>query len=88
MSEKNELFHCDQKMLTYDAAIVLEALVAGLRQGKLGVTGETGQVCIDLPALAELEISFKEKVKPGKSKRKLSIELAWKEEEAALGLEG
>lgn len=80
MSEKSNLFHCDEKLLTYDAAVVLEELVAGLRQRKLVGKSETGPVCIDLPLLANLEISFKEKIKPGKSKRKLSIELSWKEE--------
>uniref|UniRef100_I2Q1M7 Amphi-Trp domain-containing protein n=1 Tax=Desulfovibrio sp. U5L TaxID=596152 RepID=I2Q1M7_9BACT len=87
MSDKSELFHCDEKMLTYDAAIYLENLVAGLRQGKLGITGEDGPVCIDLPLVGTLEVSFKEKVKPGKSKRKLTIELSWKDKED-LGLEG
>ena len=83
MGDKTDLFHCDEKMLTYDAAVVLEELVAGLRQRKLAAKGENGPVCIDLPLLTDLEISFKEKVKPGKTKRKLSIELAWKEEDAA-----
>jgi amphi-Trp domain-containing protein len=87
MSDKSDLFHCDEKLLTYDAAIVLEGIVAGLRQRKLAAKGENGPVCIDLPLLAELEVSFKEKVKPGKTKRKLSIELAWKEEEQKPGLE-
>ncbi|MFU2208011.1 MAG: amphi-Trp domain-containing protein [Desulfovibrio sp.] len=81
MSDKSNLFHCDEKLLTYDAAVVLEKIVDGLRQRKLVGNGENGPVCIDLPLLANLEIEFKEKVKPGKSKRKLSIELAWKEEE-------
>jgi amphi-Trp domain-containing protein len=87
MGEKSELFHCDSKLLTYDAAIVLEGLVAGLRQGKLSATGENGPVCVELPPLAKLEIRFKEKAKPGKSKRKLSIELTWKEGEE-IGLDG
>lgn len=82
MSEKSDLFHCDEKMLTYDAAVVLEKIVEGLRQRKLAGTTEDGPVCVDLPLTAQLEISFKQKVKPGKSKRKLSIELAWKEEDA------
>jgi amphi-Trp domain-containing protein len=79
MSEKSDLFHCDQKMLTYDAAVILEEFVAGLRQRKLAGKTADGPVCIDLPLLTELEISFKQKVKPGKAKRKLSIELSWKE---------
>jgi|GEM_PF-983419 len=83
MSEKSELFHCDDTMLTYDAAVVLEGLVAGLKQRKMSATGENGPICVDLPLLAKLEISFKEKVKPGKSKRKLSIEIAWKEGDEA-----
>ncbi|MHC1711581.1 MAG: amphi-Trp domain-containing protein [Solidesulfovibrio sp.] len=81
MGDKSELFHCDEKMLTYDAAVVLEKIVTDLMQRKLATTGENGPVCIDLPLVTKLEISFKEKVKPGKSKRKLSIELAWKEGE-------
>ncbi|WP_428569507.1 MAG: amphi-Trp domain-containing protein [Solidesulfovibrio sp. DCME] len=81
MSEKSDLFHCDEKLLTYDAAVILEEIVAGLRQRKLTASTEDGPVCVDLPLLAHLEISFKQKVKPGKSKRKLSIELAWKEED-------
>lgn len=81
MSEKSDLFHCDEKLLTYDAAVVLEEIVAGLRQRKLSAKSADGPICVDLPAMTQLEISFKEKVKPGKSKRKLSIELAWKEEE-------
>ncbi|MEA4857341.1 MAG: amphi-Trp domain-containing protein [Solidesulfovibrio sp.] len=83
MSEKSDLFHCDEKMLTYDAAVVLEKIVDGLRQRKLTATTEDGPVCVDLPLLAELEISFKQKVKPGKSKHKLSIELSWKEADGA-----
>lgn len=87
MSEKSELFHCDDTMLTYDAAVVLEGLINGLKQRKLSVTGENGPVCVDLPQQAKLEISLKEKVKPGKSKRKLCIELTWKEGEE-VDLEG
>ena len=85
MSEKTELFHCDETMLTYDAAVMLESLVDGLKQQKLSVTAENGPVCVDLPQQAHMEISFKEKVKPGKSKRKLSIEIAWKEGEETPG---
>jgi len=81
MGDKSELFHCDAKMMTYDAAVILEGIVAGLKQRKLTTKGESGPVCIDLPLLADLEINFKEKVKPGKSKRKLSIEIEWKEGE-------
>lgn len=87
MGDKSERFHCDEKMLTYDAAVFLETLVDGLRQGKLAIKGEDGPVCIELPLVTNLEISFKEKVKPGKSKRKLAIELSWKEN-GDLGLEG
>lgn len=87
MGEKSELFHCDQKMLTYDAAVLLQGIVDGLRQGKLAVQGGEGPVCMDVPLLANLEISFKEKAKPGKSKRKLSIELAWKEGDQ-IGIDG
>jgi amphi-Trp domain-containing protein len=82
MGEKSKLFDCDEKMLTYDAAVVLEKIVDGLKQRKLSATGEEGPVCVDLPLVAELEISFKEKAKSGKSKKKLSIEIAWKEGEA------
>ncbi|OLN29198.1 hypothetical protein DVDV_1196 [Desulfovibrio sp. DV] len=82
MGEKSKLFHCDEKMLTYDAAVVLEKLVEGLKQRKLAATGEDGPVCVDLPLVAELEISFKDKAKSGKSKKKLSIEIAWKEGDA------
>jgi len=87
MGDKSELFHCDEKMLTYDAAVFLEELVAGLRQRKLSAKGENGPVCVDLPLLTTMEIRFKEKAKPGKSKRKLSIELVWKDKED-IGLEG
>lgn len=83
MSEKTDLFHCDEKMLTYDAAVVLEKIVEGLRQRKLAGKTAEGPTCIDLPLMAEVEVSFKEKSKPGKSKKKLSIELAWKEETPA-----
>lgn len=79
MGDKSELFHCDEKLLTYDAAVLLEGIVRGLKQRKLSATGDNGPVCVDLPLLAKLEVSFKEKVKPGKSKRKLSIEISWKE---------
>ena len=88
MGEKTDLFHCDEKMLTYDAAVVLEKIVAGLKQGKLAASGENGPTCVELPRLAELEISFKEKSKPGKSKKKLSIELTWKDNDAPVGLDG
>ena len=81
MSEKSELFHCENTMLTYDAAVILEGIVAGLKQQKLTAPGENGPVCVDVPQQAKLEISFKEKVKPGKSKRKLAIEVTWKEGE-------
>lgn len=43
---------------------------------------------MELPRLAGLEISFKEKSKPGKSKKKLSIELTWKDNDAPVGLDG
>lgn len=86
MGEKSDLFHCDEKMLTYDAAVVLEKIVDGLKQRKLPGTGENGPVCVDLPLVAKLEISFKEKSKSGKSKKKLSIEIAWKDGDA-VGLE-
>lgn len=82
MGEKSKLFHCDEKMLTYDAAVVLEKLVDGLKQRKLTTTGQDGPVCVDLPLVAEMEISFKDKSKPGKSKKKLSIEISWKEGDA------
>ncbi len=86
MGEKNELFHCGGKMLTYDAAIVLEDIVAGLRQGKLAGNGKDGPVCIDLPALTKMEVDFREKAKSDKTKRKLLIELSWKEGDK-IGLE-
>ncbi|MHC1789215.1 amphi-Trp domain-containing protein [Solidesulfovibrio sp.] len=81
MGEKSELFHCDEKMLTYDAAVVLGKIVDGLKQRKLAGTAEGGPVCVDLPLVADVEISFKEKAKSGKSKKKLSIEISWKEGE-------
>lgn len=87
MGDKSKLFHCDEKMLTYDAAVVLEKLVEGLKQRKLPAAGESGPVCVDLPLLATLEINFKGKTKPGKSKKKLSIEIAWKEGDM-VGLDG
>ena len=82
MGEKSKLFQCEEKMPTYDAAVVLEKLVDGLKQRKLSATGEAGPVCVDLPLLAEMEINFKDKSKPGKSKKKLSIEISWKEGDA------
>ena len=82
MGEKSDLFHCDEKLMTYDAAVVLEKIVDGLKQRKLSGTGENGPICVELPLVAKLEISFKEKAKSGKSKKKLSIEIAWKEEDA------
>ncbi|KHK04212.1 amphi-Trp domain-containing protein [Desulfovibrio sp. TomC] len=82
MGEKSKLFQCDEKMLTYDAAVVLEKIVDGLKQRKLTATGQDGPVCVDLPLVAEMEISFKDKSKPGKSKKKLSIEISWKEGDA------
>jgi amphi-Trp domain-containing protein len=88
MGEKSDLFHCDEKMLTYDAAVVLEKITTELKQGKLAASGENGPVCVELPRLCELEISFKEKSKPGKSKKKLSIELTWKDSDAPSGLDG
>ena len=44
MSDKSDLFHCNEKLLTYDAAIVLEGIVAGLRQRKLAAKGGVIQV--------------------------------------------
>ena len=69
-------------------SVVLEKIVAGLKQGKLAANGENGPVCVELPRMGELEISFKEKAKSGKSKKKLSIELTWKDGDAPLGLDG
>ena len=82
MGEKSDLFQCDEKMLTYDAAVVLEKIVDGLKQRKLSASGENGPVCVELPLVGKMEISFKEKAKSGKSKKKLSIEIVWKEEDA------
>jgi len=79
MGEKSNLYHCDQKMLTYDAAVVLQQLVDGLRQGKLPAAGDSGPVCVEVPLIAKMEINFKDKNKPGKNKKKLSIEITWKE---------
>jgi len=81
MGEKSDLFQCDEKMLTYDAAVVLEKIVAGLKQRKLSASGENGPACVELPLVGKMEISFKEKAKSGKSKKKLSIEIVWKEED-------
>ena len=86
MGEKTALPYNQGKMLTYDAAVILEAIAADLRQRNLTITGETGSERIDVPADAKLEISYKQKVRPEKRKQKLSIELSWKElpaEEAA-----
>lgn len=78
MSDSSVLIYGQGKMLTFDAAVVLEALVADLRQGVVTVLGESGPVRVELPAAAKLEIEFKAKTKPGKSKQKLAIELSWK----------
>jgi amphi-Trp domain-containing protein len=83
MSESSVLTYGQGKMLSYDAAVVLEALVADLRQGMVTVLGESGPVRVELPAQAKLEIEFKGKVKPGKSKHKLAIEITWKEKDEA-----
>lgn len=79
MSDSSVLTYGQGKMLTFDAAVILEALVADLRQGVVTVLGESGPVRVELPAAAKLEIEFKAKTKPGKTKQKLAIELTWKE---------
>jgi amphi-Trp domain-containing protein len=79
MGEKNDLPYAQGKMLTYDAAVMLEAIAADLRQRTLAAAGENGPMRIELPAEAKLEIAFKQKVRPDKSKQKLSIEISWKE---------
>lgn len=85
MSDSSVLTYGQGKMLTFDAAVILEALVADLRQGVVTVLGESGPVRVALSATTKLEIEFKAKTKPGKNKQKLAIELSWKEKEAEEG---
>jgi len=85
MSDTTELSYGQGKMLTYDAALILDAIAADLRQGSLPLAsaGEAVPARVTLPATAKIEIEFKGKVKPGKSKHKLAIEITWKEKEEA-----
>lgn len=80
MSEPCDVCYTQGKMLTYDTAVMLEAIAADLRQGVLSVAGENGPKRVVLPACGTLEIEFKQKVRPDKSKFKLEIEIVWKEE--------
>lgn len=79
MSESSVVTYGQGKMLTYDAATSLGGLVADLRQGVVTVLGESGPVRVTVPAQTKLEIEFKGKTKPEKTKHKLSIEITWKE---------
>ena len=79
MGEKTALPYNQGKMLTYDAAVILEAIAADLRQRTLTISGGTGSERIDVPANAKLEIAFKQKIRPEKNKQNLSIEISWKE---------
>ena len=83
MSDSSKLSYGQGKMLTYDAAVILEAIATDLRQRALTLipAAEGAPDQVTLPANAKLEIEFKGKVKPGKSKHKLSIEISWKEKD-------
>jgi amphi-Trp domain-containing protein len=85
MSDTAELSYGQGKMLTYDAALILDAIASDLRQGSLplATAGEAVPARVTLPANAKIEIEFKGKVKPGKSKHKLAIEITWKEKDEA-----
>jgi amphi-Trp domain-containing protein len=85
MSDETPLAYGQGKMLTYDAALILDALAADLRRGSLALAavGEATPARVELPANAKIEIEFKGKVKPGKSKHKLAIEITWKEKDEA-----
>lgn len=79
MSDTADVCYTQGKMLTYDAAVMLEAIAADLRQRELSITGENGPVRVAVPGEAKLEIVFKQKIKTEKSKQKLAIEITWKE---------
>lgn len=79
MGEKMTLPYPQGKMLTYDVAVMLEAIAADLRQRTLAATSQTGPMRIELPTMAKLEIAFKQKIRPDKTKQKLTIEMSWKE---------
>jgi len=79
MGEKTALPYPQGPMLTYDVAVMLEAIAADLRQRTLAASEENGPVSITLPAMAKLEIGFKQKIRPDKTKQKLAIEITWKE---------
>lgn len=85
MSDATALSYGQGKMLTYDAARILDAIATDLRQGSLplATADEAVAARLELPANAKIEIEFKGKVKPGKSKHKLAIEITWKEKDAA-----
>lgn len=79
MSDKAELYDCKGEVMTYDAAVMLRKLADGLAQGKIEMACEKcGALCVDVPGMADIELSVKEKAKSGGLKRKLEIELQWK----------
>jgi len=73
MSEKTAFLNIEEKMLRYDAAVLLRQLAESMAQG--GFPAEGG--CIAVGKNVKVECKGKLKAKDGGGKGSLKVEISW-----------